>query len=44
MNPLEPLFTVGLAKLTFMQQILVQICKNSNIRIFVYKYLPFLML
>jgi hypothetical protein len=35
MNPLEPLFTVGLTKLTFMQLFLVQNCKNSNTRIIV---------
>jgi hypothetical protein len=39
MNPLEPLFTVGLTKLTFIQQILVQNYKNPNTRIFIYKYL-----
>jgi hypothetical protein len=44
MNPPEPLYTVGLTKLTFIQQILVQNYKNSNTRIFVYKYLHFLML
>jgi hypothetical protein len=32
-------FTVGLTKLAFMQEILVQNFKNSNTRIFVYKYL-----
>jgi hypothetical protein len=34
MNTLEPLYTVGLTKLTFMQQFLVQNCKKSNTRIF----------
>jgi hypothetical protein len=44
MNPLEPLFAVGLTKLTFMQQIHVQNYKNLNARIFVYQYPPFIML
>jgi hypothetical protein len=44
MNPLDPLFAVGMTKLAFMQEILVQNYKDSNTRIFVYKYLHFLML
>jgi hypothetical protein len=44
MNTLERLCTVGLTKPTFMQQILIQNCKNSNTRIFVYKYLHLVML
>jgi hypothetical protein len=39
MNPIEPLFTMGLTKLTFMQYFLAQNYKNSNTRIIVYKYL-----
>jgi hypothetical protein len=42
-NPLEQLDTAGLTKLTFVQYFIVQNCKNSNTRIFVYKYLPFIM-
>jgi hypothetical protein len=39
MNPLEPLFTVGLTKLTFAHQILVQNFKNSEAKLIVHKYL-----
>jgi hypothetical protein len=44
MNTLEQLYTVGLTKLSFVQYFLVQNYKNSNKRIFVYKYLHFRML
>jgi hypothetical protein len=43
MNTPEPLYIVGLTKLTFVLLFLVQNCKNSNTRIFVYKYLHFIM-
>jgi hypothetical protein len=43
MNPLEQLDTVDLTKLTFVQYVIVPNCKNSNTRIFVYKYLHFIM-
>jgi hypothetical protein len=43
MNPLEQPDTMGLTKLTFVQYFIVQNCKNSNTRIFVYKYLHLLM-
>jgi hypothetical protein len=39
MNPLEPLLTVGLTKLTFTRSILVQNSKNSKIILIVHKYL-----
>jgi hypothetical protein len=38
MNTLEPLHTVGLAKLTFEPYFIVQNSKNSNTKIIVYKY------
>jgi hypothetical protein len=44
MNTLKPLYIVGLTKLTFVEYFIVQNCKNSNTRIFVYKYLHLLML
>jgi hypothetical protein len=42
-TPLKPLYTVGLTKLTFVQYCIIQNCKNSNTRIFVYKYLHCIM-
>jgi hypothetical protein len=39
MNPFEPLFTVGVTKLTFAQQILVQNSKNSETKLIVHKCL-----
>jgi hypothetical protein len=39
MNPLEPLFTVGLAKFTFEYHFIVQNFKNSDNKIIVYKYI-----
>jgi hypothetical protein len=44
MNTFEPLYTVGLTKLTFPQYFLVQNYKNSNAKIIIYKYLHFIML
>jgi hypothetical protein len=41
MNPLKPLFTVGLTKHTFMQKILVQNPKNSETKLVVHKNLCF---
>jgi hypothetical protein len=41
--PLEQLYTVGLIKLTLVQYFIVQNCKNSNTRIFIYKYLHLIM-
>jgi hypothetical protein len=41
MNILEPLYIVGLTKLTFVQYFIVQNYKNSNTRIFIYKHLHF---
>jgi hypothetical protein len=42
-TPLEQLYTVGLTKLTLVQYFMVHNCKNSNIKIFVYKYLHLIM-
>jgi hypothetical protein len=39
MNPLEQPYTVGLIKLILVQYFIVPNCKNSNTKIFVYKYL-----
>jgi hypothetical protein len=44
MNSLEPLFTVGLTKLTFEPYFNAQNSKNSNIKVIVYKYSHLLML
>jgi hypothetical protein len=44
MNPHEQPYTMGLTKLTFVQYFIVQSSKNSNARIFVYKYLHFSLL
>jgi hypothetical protein len=43
MNPLEQSYTVGLTKLTLVQYFIVPNYKNSNIKIFVYKYLYLIM-
>jgi hypothetical protein len=39
MNPLEPLFTMGLAKFTFDYHFIVQNYNNSDTKIIVYEYL-----
>jgi hypothetical protein len=39
MNTLEPLYTVGLSKLTFEQYFIVHNYKNSDTKINIYNYL-----
>jgi hypothetical protein len=41
-NTLEAIYTVGLTKLSLMQFLLVQNCKNSITKLIVYKYLHFI--
>jgi hypothetical protein len=43
-TPIEQLYTVGLTKLTLVLYFIVHNYKNSNIKLFVYKYLYLIML
>jgi hypothetical protein len=42
-TPVEQLYIVGLTKLTLVKYFIVRNCKNSNTKIFVYKYLYLVM-